>query len=91
MNQSATITSKMQLTIPMHIARKVGVKSGEKVDVVENEGQIIITPLKKLVENIGGSIKIPKKLQGKDIGEAIQQAKVNYFRSKYSAKKARYL
>ncbi len=87
MGQSATVTSKMQLTIPMNIARKVGLRSGEKVDVVEKEGQIIITPLRKLVEDLAGSIEVPKELKGKDVDEMIQQAKENYFRSKYSAKK----
>lgn len=87
MNQSATITSKMQFTIPMLIARKIGVKSGEKVDVAEKKGQIIITPLRKLVEDLAGSIKIPQELKGKDMDEVIRQAKENYFRTKYSIKK----
>lgn len=87
MNQSATITSKMQFTIPMLIARKIGVKSGEKVDVAEKKGQIIITPLRKLVEDLAGSIKIPQELKGKDMDEVIRQAKENYFRTKYSSKK----
>lgn len=88
MNQIATITSKMQFTIPILIARKVGVRSGEKVDVVEKQGQIIITPLRKLVEDLAGSIKIPKELKGKNIDEAIREAKSNYFRTKYFAKKS---
>lgn len=87
MNQNATITSKMQFTIPMLIARKIGVKSGEKVDVAEKKGQIIITPLRKLVEDLAGSIKIPQELKGKDMDEVIRQAKENYFRTKYSIKK----
>lgn len=87
MNQSATITSKMQFTIPMLIARRVGVKSGEKVDVAEKKGQIIITPLRKLVEDLAGSIKIQQELKGKDMDEVIRQAKENYFRTKYSRKK----
>lgn len=87
MNQNATVTSKMQFTIPMNIAKSVGIKSGEKVNVVAQGGQIIITPLRKLVEDIAGSIKIPKQLQGQDIDEAIKQAKLNYFKSKYTEKK----
>lgn len=87
MPQTATITSKLQFTIPMLIARKIGVKSGEKVDVAENKGQIIITPLRKLVEDLAGSIKIPKELKGKNMDDVIRQAKKNYFRTKYFVKK----
>lgn len=87
MNQNATVTSKMQFTIPMIIAKSVGIKSGEKVNVVAQGGQIIITPLRKLVEDIAGSIKISKQLQGQDIDEAIKQAKLTYFKSKYTEKK----
>lgn len=87
MNRSATITSKMQFTIPIIIAKSVGIKSGQKVNVTVQEGQIIITPLKKLVENMAGSIKIPKQLQGQDIDKAIKQAKLNYFKSKHNQKK----
>lgn len=87
MNQNATVTTKMQFTIPMSIAKIVGIQKGERVDVAEKGGQIIITPLKKLVEEIAGSIKVPKQLQGQDIDEAIKQAKLNYFKSKISGKK----
>lgn len=87
MNQIATITSKLQLTLPIGIARKVGVQSGEKVDVLEEEGRIIITPLRKLVEELAGSIQIPASLQRKDVDTLIQQAKKEYFRSKYRSKK----
>jgi AbrB family looped-hinge helix DNA binding protein len=86
MNQSATITSKMQLTIPMVIAKSIGIKRGEKVSVATKYGQIIIMPLKKLVEDIGGSVKVPHELRGQDLNSAIRQAKQNYFQSKYSNK-----
>jgi AbrB family looped-hinge helix DNA binding protein len=82
MSQLATITSKLQLTIPMSIAKKIGVKSGEKVNIMEEDGRIIITPLRQLIEELAGSIDIPKKLKGKDIDEIIHNAKDNYFRSK---------
>lgn len=87
MNQSATVTSKMQFTIPMNIARKVGVKSGEKVDVAEEDGRIVITPLRQLVEELAGSIAIPKKWKGKDIDSVIEEAKEEYFLSKYRTQK----
>ena len=38
----AKITSKGQITIPIDIRRKLGVKEGDKVLFVENQGRIIM-------------------------------------------------
>ena len=86
MLQSATITSKLQLTIPVKIAHKVGVKSGERVHIVEEDGRIIITPMRQLVEQLAGSIPMPEKWKGRDIDEIIGEAKEEYFKSKYNSK-----
>lgn len=82
MNQSATITSKMQFTIPIKIARKVGVKSGEKVNVSEDNGRIIIAPVKNLLAELAGSLFLPKAWKGKDIDSIIKKSKRKHFRSK---------
>ncbi len=82
MNQSATITSKMQLTIPIVIARKVGIGSGDKVAVSEEHGRIILTPMKQLIEELAGSLAMPKKWYGKDLDEIIKDAKQEYFQHK---------
>ncbi len=83
----ATVTSKMQFTIPMAIARVVGIKSGERVDVAEEEGRIVITPMRQLIEELAGSIAVPKHLKGRDLDEIIEEGKEQYFRSKYQSKK----
>lgn len=80
--QTATITSKLQFTIPIRIARKVGVKSGEKVQISEENGRITITPMKKMVMELAGSLSLPKKWKGKDIESIITEAKYNYFKKK---------
>lgn len=82
MNQSATITSKMQLTIPMIIARKVGLGSGDKVAVSEEHGRIVLTPIKQLLAELAGSLSIPDKWKGKDIDVIIQDAKASHFQNK---------
>lgn len=82
MNQHATITSKLQLTIPINIARKVGVKSGEKVHVDEENGRIIITPVKQLLSELAGSLSMPAKWKGKDIDSIVQEAKRDHFMTK---------
>lgn len=83
MNQSATITSKMQFTIPINIARKVGIKSGEKVNVSEKNGKIIIVPVKTLLEELAGSLSLPKEWKGKDIDYIIKESKRKYLRRKH--------
>lgn len=82
MNQSATITSKMQFTIPIRIARKVGVKSGEKVNVSEENGKIIISPVKNLLTELAGSLSLPNRWKGKDIDFIIRESKRKHFRNK---------
>ena len=83
MNLSATITSKMQFTIPIKIARKVGVKSGEKVNVSEEDGKIIIAPVKNLIAELAGSLSLPNRWKGKDIDSIIRESKQRHFKSKY--------
>lgn len=84
LNTNATVTSKMQLTIPISIARQVGIKVGERVNVAENNGQIIITPLKQLLNELDGSLSIPTKWKDKDIESIIQDAKNEHFNAKRS-------
>lgn len=80
--QQATITSKLQLTIPVKIAKKAGVKSGEKVHIEEENGKIVITPLKQLVHELSGSLPMPKEWEGRNLDDIIREAKEEYFSSK---------
>lgn len=82
MNKSATITSKMQLTIPMIIARKVGLGSGDRVAVSEEQGRIVLTPIKYLIADLAGSLSTPDKWKGKNIDVIIQEAKAQHFQNK---------
>ncbi len=86
MNQLATITSKQQLTLPVGLFRKAGFKIGQKVIVSEENGRLILTPAEKLVEELAGSVPVPKKWKGKDIDQIIEQAKDEYFQEKYNSK-----
>lgn len=82
----ATITSKRQLTIPVKIFRKLGLQDGEKVQVSEENGSIKITSYLKLLDELAGSVKLPKRFKGLPIDEVIKRAKDEYFREKYSKK-----
>ena len=66
----------------MIIARKVGLVSGDKVTVSEENGRIVVTPIKKLITELAGSLSIPDKWTGKDIDSIIQEAKAQHFQSK---------
>lgn len=78
----ATITSKMQLTIPVNIAKVTGLKMGEKVHVSSEKGRIVLTPAKLLLAELSGSVKVPARFKNKDIDTIIKEAKTNYFKSK---------
>lgn len=82
MNQIATITSKMQLTMPTALARKLGLKPGQKVVVSEYNGQATITPVTTVLEKLAGSLSIPKKWEGKSIEDIITMAKAEHFQSR---------
>lgn len=86
MSQIATITSKKQLTLPSALFKKVGFKIGQKVIVTAENGSLTITPTEKLVEDLAGSLHMPKKWVGKDLDLIIEEAKNEYFKSKYGPK-----
>ncbi len=86
MSQMATITSKKQLTIPAAIFRQAGLEIGQRVIVSEENGSLKITPAEKLVEELAGSIPIPKEWEGKDLDQIIDEARDEYYKSKYSPK-----
>lgn len=80
MTQIATITSKKQLTLPAELFRRAGFKIGQKIIVSEENGHLILTPAEKLVEELAGSIPIPKEWEGKNIDQIIEEAKDEYFK-----------
>ena len=83
MNQLATITSKKQLTIPAAIFRQAGLEIGQRVIVSEENGSLKITPAERLVEQLAGSVPMPKKWKGKNIDEIIEESRDEYFSKKY--------
>lgn len=83
MQETATITSKRQLTLPAELFRKAGLKIGQKVTINEIEGRLVITPAQRLVEELAGSVPLPGKWQGKSLDKIIEESKAKYFQSKY--------
>lgn len=83
MSQMATITSKRQLTIPSKLFNKAGLQIGQKVIISEENGSLKMIPAERLVEELAGSVPIPKKWEGKSITWIKENAIKEYFRSYY--------
>ena len=79
MNQITTITSKKQLTIPAEAFRQAGLSIGQRVIVTEENGSLKITPAEKLVEELAGSLEMPKRWKGKSIKWIKNHAIAEYF------------
>lgn len=75
MYQTATITSKRQLTIPAEMYRKMNFEKRQKV-ILSLEADIIrIEPAVDLVERLAGSLSVPPAYRGKDVEAIIAEAK----------------
>lgn len=57
---TVTITSQGQISIPAAIRRKLGMEKRRKALVSEEEGKLIVRPVKDFLE-LGGSLKTDKK------------------------------
>jgi bifunctional DNA-binding transcriptional regulator/antitoxin component of YhaV-PrlF toxin-antitoxin module len=79
MIQSATITSKRQVTIPISIYKKFKLKQGQKVLVSLENNYIKIESASNLVDRLAGSVSLPKSYQKISLDKIIQTAKVNRF------------
>ncbi|OGE40571.1 hypothetical protein A3D25_00435 [Candidatus Daviesbacteria bacterium RIFCSPHIGHO2_02_FULL_43_12] len=86
MSQLATITSKKQLTLPAELFRKVGFKVGQKVVVMEENGSLKISSSERLVEELAGSVPMPKEWEGRDLDQVIDQSVAVYIQEKYQVK-----
>lgn len=82
----ATITSKRQFTIPVAAFEDLNFRVGQKVVVTSDNGALKITPAEKLVNDLAGSIRVPKKFKNKNIDEIIEIAKARYFAKKYGVR-----
>jgi AbrB family looped-hinge helix DNA binding protein len=52
----ATVTSKMQVTIPKRFAQKYGLVPGSKVALDVRSGAIVVTPYYAITEDLAGSL-----------------------------------
>lgn len=83
MTWTATITSKHQLTIPAEAFRKLNLRTGQKLSIHMSDQSLHITPMEKLIDDLAGSVKLPKKFKNKDTDEIIALSKKEYFDHKW--------
>lgn len=82
MQQIATVTAKRQLTIPASLFRRLDLKASQKVLVKEEGGTLIVAPAATLVEDLAGSVPIPRRFQKMSAEEIVRLAKAEYFKRK---------
>jgi len=60
--QTATITSKGQITIPKDIRDSLGLQSGDKIKFIQTEkGQTAFLPISESIMDLKGMVTKPKK------------------------------
>lgn len=79
----ATITSKRQLTIPVKVFKKSGLRQGERVMVDEENGVLRIESALAALERLGGSVKVPKRFRGMSDDEIRDIAIKKHYAEKY--------
>jgi AbrB family looped-hinge helix DNA binding protein len=82
MLQTITISTKRQITIPSSLFEKLGLKQGDKMIVEQTDDSIQLTPAEKVVEDLAGSVRMPKRFAQKNIDEIIKIARDEYFSKK---------
>ena len=53
MAQTVTVTSKGQLTLPARIRASLGIRKGTRLQVKVEDGEILLTPVRRLSEQQG--------------------------------------
>ncbi len=75
MYQTATITSKRQLTIPAQMYRKMNFEKRQKVILSLEADTIRIEPAVALIEKLAGSLRVSPAYRGRDVDAMIIEAK----------------
>ena len=72
MTYTVSITSQGQISIPAPLRRKLGLDKHKKAFVSEQDGKILVEPVKDLLE-LRGSLKTKIRATPRQIREAFEQ------------------
>jgi AbrB family looped-hinge helix DNA binding protein len=75
---TATVTSKGQITIPQPVRRRLGLKTGDRVEFVYGEGGVVLRPKRLPFERLRGLLKdlAETRLTVREMDQAIARAVV---------------
>ena len=76
------ITDKRQITIPAKIFDYLGLQEGDRLIVKAKSNKLILQRSQDLIDDLAGSVKLPKKYKGKPLNWVINEAKTEYFTDK---------
>ncbi len=68
MNNSSTISSKGQVTVPQEIRKRLGLQTGDRVELVVEEGRTVLRPVRTEVNPFERFIGIAGPFPGGDEG-----------------------
>jgi AbrB family looped-hinge helix DNA binding protein len=54
---TATVTSKLQLTIPKQLANRYGLRPGDRVSISTDGRRIFVQPYRSLLKELEGSLQ----------------------------------
>ena len=79
MLQTVRISSKRQITIPAQIYRQLSLSQGDRLSIFIDNGSLIIKKSKQLLNELAGSVTVPKRYKNMPIDFIIKEAKKEYF------------
>ena len=68
---SSSVTTKGQVTIPIELREKLGIKPGDRVGFVDEGGRIVLQRQETAIEAIFGVVKTSKGVTREQMEEAI--------------------
>ena len=66
MSPSSTISSKGQVTVPVEVRRRLGIKEGDRVEFVTEDGRIYLRPIREEVNPFAAFVGILPAFKTKD-------------------------
>lgn len=69
---SSMLTRKGQITVPISVRRRLGLKQGDRIAFVEREGKIVLEPIKNDVKAAFGMVQASRSVNLTDMEKAIR-------------------
>jgi len=79
MLETVRISSKRQITIPARVFHWLGLGQGDQLVVEVKDQTMVLQKAQNLLDELAGSVKLPKRFKNKPIDLIIKSAKDDYF------------